>query len=199
LNGGSTLPVLEYNHSLGCSVTGGYRYRGQFYPQLDGIYFYGDLCSGRIWGATQQGDGTWVSEELLASGFTITTFGEDEAGEVYLAQYNGGQSALYRIVGGPTPPPTPTATPTPTPRPITLSASGRKVRGFHTVDLSWSPFGTSTNTDVFRNGVRITTTPNDGSYTDSTNNKGRATYTYQVCEAGTATCSNIATVTFGGG
>jgi glucose/arabinose dehydrogenase len=199
LNGGSTLPVLEYNHSLGCSVTGGYRYRGQLYPQLEGIYFYGDLCSGRIWGATQQGDGTWVSEELLASGFTITTFGEDEAGEVYLAQYNGGQSALYRIVGGPTPPPTPTATPTPTPRPITLSASGRKVRGFHTVDLSWSPFGTSTNTDVFRNGVRITTTPNDGSYTDSTNNKGRATYTYQVCEAGTATCSNIASVTFGGG
>jgi glucose/arabinose dehydrogenase len=191
LNGGSTLPVLEYSHSLGCSVTGGYRYRGQLYPQLDGIYFYGDLCSGRIWGATRQGDGTWVSEELLASGFTITTFGEDEAGEVYVAEYNGGQSALYRIVGGPTP--------TPTPGPITLSAVGRKVRGFHTVDLSWSPSGTSTNTDVFRNGVRITTTANDGSHTDSTNNKGRATYTYQVCEAGTATCSNIATVTFGGG
>ena len=198
LNGGSTLPILEYNHSLGCSVTGGYRYRGQLYPQLDGIYFYGDLCSGRIWGATRQGDGTWVSEELLVSGFTISTFGEDEAGEVYVAQYNGGQSALYRIVGGPTPPPTPTATPSPTPRPITLSAVGYKVRGFHTVDLSWSG-ATSTNVDVYRNGAPIATTSNDGFHTDSTGRKGRATYTYQVCEAGTATCSNIVTVSFGGG
>ena len=54
LNGGSTLPVLEYSHSFGCSVTGGYRYRGQLYPQLDGIYFYSDLCSGIIWGAIQE-------------------------------------------------------------------------------------------------------------------------------------------------
>ena len=125
-----------------------------------------------------------------------------------MAQYNGGQSALYRIVGGPTPTPTPTATPTstptatpsptPTPGPITLSASGRKVRGFHTVDLSWSG-ATSTNVDVYRNGALIATTANDGSHTDSTGRKGRATYTYQVCEAGTATCSNVATVIFGGG
>ena len=61
LNGGSTLPVLEYNHSLGCSVTGGYRYRGQLYPQLEGIYFYADLCSGRIWGAIRQDNGRWES------------------------------------------------------------------------------------------------------------------------------------------
>jgi len=203
LNGGSTLPILEYDHSLGCSVTGGYRYRGQLYPQLDGIYFYGDLCSGRVWGATRQGDGTWVTEELLISGFTISTFGEDEAAELYIASYSGG--ALYRIVGGPTPTPTPTATPTPTPTatpsptptpgPITLSAVGRKVGGINTVRLTWSG-ATSTNVDVYRNNVVIVTTANDGSFTDSTGDTGRARYVYKVCEGGTQTCSNEVTVTF---
>jgi glucose/arabinose dehydrogenase len=111
LNGGSTLPVLEYDHSLGCAVTGGYRYRGQLYPQLDGIYFYSDLCSGRIWGAIAV-NGQWMSEELLASGLTVTTFGEDEAGELYLVDYNNG--VLYHIIGQPTPTPTPTVTPSAT-------------------------------------------------------------------------------------
>jgi hypothetical protein len=114
LNGGSTLPVLEYSHSFGCAVTGGYRYRGQLYPQLDGIYFYSDLCSGIIWGAIQQQNGTWISQQLLTSGLGVTTFGEDETGELYLADYNGG--ALYQIIGEqPTPSPTPTATASPTP------------------------------------------------------------------------------------
>ena len=70
-------------------MTGGYRYRGQLYPQLDGIYFYSDLCSGTIWGAIQD-NGKWVSQDLLASGLTVTTFGEDESGEVYVADYSGG-------------------------------------------------------------------------------------------------------------
>jgi glucose/arabinose dehydrogenase len=104
LNGGSTLPVLEYNHSLGCSVTGGYRYRGQLYPQIEGIYFYADYCSGRIWGALPRDNGTWESQELLIAGFQITSFGEDEAGELYVVQYGGaGEGALHRIVGCPTP------------------------------------------------------------------------------------------------
>jgi hypothetical protein len=51
----------------------------------------------------------------------------------------------------------------------------------------------------YRNGALVATTPNDGFHTDSTRNKGRATYIYQVCEPGTATCSNTATVSFGGG
>ena len=119
LNGGSTLPILEYNHDLGCSITGGYRYRGQSYPNLQGIYFYADFCTGRIWGATQQVNGTWESQELLVAGFAISTFGEDETGELYVVDYNFDQSVLYRItsVGGATPTPTltPTSTPTPTP------------------------------------------------------------------------------------
>ncbi len=99
-----------------------------------------------------------------------------------------------------TPTPTPTVTPTatPTPGPITLSASGRKVGGVNTVDLSWSPV-TSQNIDIYRNGIVITTVPNTGAYTDSTGDHGRATYTYRVCEAGTQTCSNDVTVRFGGG
>ena len=77
-DGTLTLPVLEYSHSLGCSVTGGYRYRGQTLPLLDGTYLFGDYCSGRIWGGVQGGGGTWTSSELLDTAHNITTFGEDE-------------------------------------------------------------------------------------------------------------------------
>ena len=79
--------------------------------------------------------------------------------------------------------------------PITLSAAKRKVGGINTVRLTWSG-ATSTDIDVYRDATPIVTTPNDGSYTDSTGDTGRAQYTYQVCEAGTSTCSNNARVTF---
>ena len=63
------------------------------------------------------------------------------------------------------------------------------------MDLTWSP-ATSTSMDVYRNNALIATVPNTGAYTDSTGQHGRATYTYRVCEAGTLTCSNDATVRF---
>jgi serine protease len=78
---------------------------------------------------------------------------------------------------------------------ISLSATGYKVRGRHTIDLSWTG-ATSTDVDIFRDGSLLVITTNDGAYTDSTNNRGGASYTYQVCEAGTTTCSNEVTVTF---
>ena len=78
---------------------------------------------------------------------------------------------------------------------ITLSVSGRKVHGINTARLTWSG-ATSTDIDIYRDDVLIVTTLNDGSYTDSTGDTGRARYTYQVCEAGTSTCSNPAIVTF---
>lgn len=78
---------------------------------------------------------------------------------------------------------------------ITLTANGYKVRGRHNIDLSWSG-ATSTNVDIYRDGVLIATTANDGAYTDSTNNRGGASYTYEVCESGSSTCSNSVTVTF---
>ena len=78
---------------------------------------------------------------------------------------------------------------------ISLSASGRRVRGRHHVDLAWRG-AASSSVDVFRDGSLVTTTANDGAYTDNTGGRGSASYTYQVCEAGTSTCSDTATVTF---
>jgi uncharacterized protein (TIGR03437 family) len=97
---GLTLPVAEYLHAQGCSVTGGFVYRGTISPGLRGIYLYGDLCSGRIWGIERQGSG-WANRLLLSTRFAITTFGEDEAGEVYVADANTG--SIHRITGSAAP------------------------------------------------------------------------------------------------
>ena len=93
---GLTLPVAEYDHSQGCSVTGGFVYRGSLSPALRGTYIYGDYCSGRIWGVEREGI-AWGNRTLLASGFSITTFGEDETGEIYVADAANG--AIHRIEG----------------------------------------------------------------------------------------------------
>ncbi|MCU0479114.1 MAG: PQQ-dependent sugar dehydrogenase [Chloroflexi bacterium] len=102
-DGTLTLPVLEYSHALGCSVTGGYRYRGRSAAGLDGAYLFGDYCSGRVWGGIQDGAGAWSSVELVDTAYNITTFGEDESGELYLVAY-GASSTIYRITGGSSPP-----------------------------------------------------------------------------------------------
>jgi glucose/arabinose dehydrogenase len=92
---GLTLPVAEYAHAAGdCSVTGGFVYRGAQYPSLQGIYFYGDFCSGRIWGLRRVGT-AWENQLLLDSDLQISSFGEDEAGNLYVADLAGG--AIYKI------------------------------------------------------------------------------------------------------
>ena len=91
---GLTLPVVEYDHTQGCSITGGVVYRGQQFPRLQGVYLYGDYCSGRIWGLRHTAGG-WQVQQLAATAFRIATFGEDEAAEIYVADYAGG--AIYRI------------------------------------------------------------------------------------------------------
>lgn len=92
---GMTLPVAEYSHAEGgCSVTGGYVYRGSM-PEWNGIYLYGDYCSGKIWGLIPS-NGQWQSQLLFEAGVTITSFGEDEAGELYLTSDNGGVYILVR-------------------------------------------------------------------------------------------------------
>jgi subtilisin family serine protease len=94
--------------------------------------------------------------------------------------------------------PTPTPTVTPTPGQITLTASGRRVQGRHTVDLSWSG-ANSANIEIYRDGVVIATVPNTGSYKDFIGVRGgNVRYTYKVCEAATQNCSNQVTVRFGG-
>ncbi len=92
---GITLPVAEYSHASGCSITGGFVYRGRDYARLNGIYFYADYCSGRVWGLRRNGPG-WETQELLKPGYGFTSFGEDDAGEVYAVDGNSG--ALYRLV-----------------------------------------------------------------------------------------------------
>lgn len=99
-SGGLTLPITEYDHSVGCSITGGYRYRGTGHQSLEGVYFYGDFCTGRIWGAIEDGSGGWMTSELLDTSFSISTFGEDENGEIYFAHYSSSDGAIYQIVEG---------------------------------------------------------------------------------------------------
>lgn len=87
---GLITPVTEYNHGSGCSVTGGYVYRGAALPEWQGVYLYGDFCSGQIFGLVQHEDGTWESRPLFSTDFQITSFGEDESGELYVLDRGGG-------------------------------------------------------------------------------------------------------------
>ncbi|MEE9121302.1 MAG: PQQ-dependent sugar dehydrogenase [Syntrophobacteria bacterium] len=97
-NGTLTLPILVYDHSVGCSVTGGYLYRGSKNPNLNGLYLYGDFCSGLIWGAQEDGLGGWNTTVLLDTNFSISTFGEDESGEIYFAHLSAIDGTIYQVV-----------------------------------------------------------------------------------------------------
>jgi glucose/arabinose dehydrogenase len=86
-----TWPVSEYSHADGCAVTGGYVYRGTALPELQGIYFYGDYCSGNVWGLIETSQDKWQSRILFTTSAKITTFGVDEAGELYMTDYGTGR------------------------------------------------------------------------------------------------------------
>lgn len=87
-------PVAEYSHPEGgCSVTGGYVYRGAM-PEWNGIYLYGDYCTGIIWGLFRSVAG-WQEQQLFDVDVTITSFGQDENGEVYLVSDSG---SIHRLV-----------------------------------------------------------------------------------------------------
>ena len=85
-----TLPIFEYSHSEGCSVSGGYVYRGQSMPEWQGTYFFGDYCSGNVWGLVHPAENNQQVKLLFTTGAQITTFGVDEAGEIYMADYRTG-------------------------------------------------------------------------------------------------------------
>lgn len=88
------LPVAEYSHADGCSVTGGYVYRGAALPDLQGMYLYGDWCSGKTWAAYRDETDTWQAVEFIDTSYQISGFGEDEAGEIYFIDYSGLVSKL---------------------------------------------------------------------------------------------------------
>lgn len=94
---GLVLPAVEYGHDEGCSVTGGYVYRGSALPELDGHYFYADWCQGWVRSFRFTGEGVadahdWM-EDLGRLG-QVTSFGVDGVGELYLTTSEGG---LFRL------------------------------------------------------------------------------------------------------
>jgi glucose/arabinose dehydrogenase len=88
-------PITEYNHNFGCSITGGYVYRGQDFPALQGGYFFADYCSGTLWAIAADSNSLTEPTIVLESGIQISSFGEDEGGELYLTAFDG---KLYRLV-----------------------------------------------------------------------------------------------------
>lgn len=90
-----TDPLAVYSHDDGCSVTGGYVYRGRAFPDLAGNYFFGDYCSGRLWAVAAGGPDRQEPVELLDTELSISSFGEDDRGELYVTDLAGG--GLYRL------------------------------------------------------------------------------------------------------
>ena len=88
-------PILEYDHGLGCSVTGGFVYRGGPSAAIYGHYFFGDFCTGRIWRGVPAGGGAWTREELFDTTFNISSWGEDEDAKLYFTDRGAG--AVYRL------------------------------------------------------------------------------------------------------
>jgi glucose/arabinose dehydrogenase len=91
---GLELPVTEYNHSVGQSIIGGYVYQGKIVPNLKGLYVFGDFVSGKIFSLLYDGANA-LQRTLLSSGLSISAFGQDDAGEVFVVSYGDGK--LYRI------------------------------------------------------------------------------------------------------
>ena len=84
-------PIATYSHAQGCSITGGYVYRGDRYPVLEGAYLFADYCSGTIWSLNAAGGSPQRPVELVASERALSSFGEDEARELYVTDIRAGE------------------------------------------------------------------------------------------------------------
>jgi glucose/arabinose dehydrogenase len=96
---GLVLPISEFDHGNGCSVIGGYVYRGTQFPQINGVYFYTDYCSGIVWAVTRAASGAWTTTRVINSSSSYaghSSFGEDLSGELYVTDLANG--ALYHLV-----------------------------------------------------------------------------------------------------
>lgn len=90
------MPVMEYSHDHGCSVTGGYVYRGDEFEKIRGTYFFGDYCSGLIWGLRKNNSGDWEYARFLNTNIAISSFGIDENNDIYVIDFRKGD--IYRLV-----------------------------------------------------------------------------------------------------
>jgi len=91
-------PIAEYNHDAGCSITGGVVIRDPVLPEWQGVYLFGDFCTGTIWGLLRNAQGLWESVGLFNTNYNIASFGEDLTGGVYLLDLQG---AIYRLERNP--------------------------------------------------------------------------------------------------
>ena len=91
---GLTLPIAEYSHSEGNAVIGGYVYHGPSIPTLQNAYVFGDLGTGKIWGLQETSPGNWTRTLLATTAKTISSFGQDQSGELYLVDYTG---SIFKI------------------------------------------------------------------------------------------------------
>src|SRR5439155_8993042 len=98
-----------------CAIIGGPVYRRGDYARLEGIYFYGDYCSGRVFGLRRQGGG-WQAQKLYETGGNVSSFGVDEAGRMYVVLHGLGVPGSVALVTDSLPPSTPTPSPTATPK-----------------------------------------------------------------------------------
>jgi glucose/arabinose dehydrogenase len=92
---GKIPPVVEYSHSQGCSVTGGFVYRGHAVPALSGRYVFSDFCSGTIWTISAGARAPASKTVLMDTGLSVSSFGEDQGGELYVVDWAGG--TVYRF------------------------------------------------------------------------------------------------------
>jgi glucose/arabinose dehydrogenase len=91
---GLTTPVTEYSHELGCTVVGGYVYRGAANPALAGVYLFADYCTGRIFAIDPSTDAFREPVQVGNGGDGISSFGEDAAGELYITHLDGDVSKV---------------------------------------------------------------------------------------------------------
>jgi glucose/arabinose dehydrogenase len=100
---GLTPPVAEYSHADGCSVTGGYVYRGSRFPLLFGGYLFSDYCSGTIWAfpaVVALANGAAVPVTVGSAGFAVSSFGQDDDGELYIVDLGGRILKVVAISAG---------------------------------------------------------------------------------------------------
>ena len=96
---GFTDPIWEYHHDVGKSITGGHVYRGAAVPALDGHYLYADYVSGKVWGLKydEKTKRVTANRPIKSSNLPVMSFGEDEAGEVYLMTYSATGKGIFRF------------------------------------------------------------------------------------------------------